>query len=68
MLRSVWSSLFVLYLLSTAGNQHWLVGLISGTALVLLIPIMRKGDTWQKMVAGILLFVPCFGLLAAVMD
>ncbi len=61
-------ALFVLYLVSTIGNHHRLVGPVSGAAFVLLIPVMLKGDTWQKMVAGILLFVPSFGLLAAIMD
>lgn len=61
-------SLGVLYLLSTAGNQNRLVGPVSGASFVLLIPVMLKGDSWQKMVAGALLFVSCFGLLMSIMD
>ena len=47
----------------------WLVGLggVAGLAFVLLIPVMVRGNSWQKMLAGLLLFVPCFGLLMAVM-
>ena len=63
-------SLFELYILATAGNQnkHRLLILVAGAGFALLIPLMLRGDPWQKMVAGALLFVPSFGLLAAVMD
>jgi len=61
-------SLFVLYFLSTIGNQHRLLAPIAGAALMLLIPVMLRGDSWQKMLAGALLFVPFFGLLVALMD
>lgn len=61
-------SLFVLYLLSTAGNQHRLVGPVSAAAFMLLVPVMLRGDSWQKMLAGALLFVSSFGLLMSVMD
>jgi hypothetical protein len=29
---------------------------------------MLRGESWQKMVVGALLFVPAFGLLVSVMD
>ncbi len=61
-------SLFVLHILSAAGNQHRLLTPVAGAAFVLLIPVMLRGDRWQKMLAGILLFVPSFGLVAALMD
>ena len=61
-------SLFVLYLLSAAGNQHYLLGPVSGAAFVLLISVMLRGDSWQKMLAGALLFVSSFGLLMSMMD
>jgi hypothetical protein len=63
-------SLFVLYLFPAVGRDaRWLVGLagVAGAAFVLLVPVMVRGDSWQKMLAGILLFVPCFGLIMAVM-
>ncbi len=62
-------SLFLLLLLSTAnGNQHSLLRPAAAVAFVLLIIVMMKGDSWQKVLAGSLLFVPSFGLLASVMD
>jgi hypothetical protein len=61
-------SLLLLLLLSTAGNQHWLLRPAAGAAFVLLVIVMLRGDSWQKMLAGALLFVPSFGLLVSVMD
>lgn len=61
-------SVLVLYFLSSVGNQHRLLLPIAGAAFVLLIAVMMKGDPWQKMIAGALLFVPSFGLLMSVMD
>jgi hypothetical protein len=63
-------SLLVLYLFPAAGrNPRWLIGLagVAAAAFVLLVPVMVRGDSWQKMLAGILLFVPSFGLVLAVM-
>ena len=63
-------SLLVLYLFPAAGRDpRWLIGLagVAGAAFVLLIPVMLRGDSWQKMLAGILLFVPSFGLIMAVL-
>jgi hypothetical protein len=34
-------------------------------AFVLLIPVLVRGDSWQKMVAALLLFVPSLGLVVA---
>jgi hypothetical protein len=62
-------SLLLLLLLSTAkGNQHWLLRPAAAAAFVLLVFVMVRGDSWQKMLAGALLFVPSFGLLVSVMD
>jgi len=61
-------SLLVLYLLPAAGRDaRWLVGLAGAAvgAFVLLLPVMLRGDSWQKIVAGALLFVPCLGLVLA---
>jgi hypothetical protein len=62
-------SLAVLYLFRPAGRDpRWLIGLggIAAAAFGLLIPVMLRGDSWQKMLASILLFVPSFGLVLAV--
>jgi hypothetical protein len=62
-------SLLVLYLFPAAGRDlRWLIGPagVAAGAFVLLVPVLVRGDSWQKMVAGALLFVPCLGLLAAV--
>lgn len=62
-------SLLVLYLLPAAGRDaRWFIGLagVAAGAFVLLVPVMVRGDSWQKMVAGALLFLPCFGLVVAV--
>ena len=53
---------------AATGNPYRILLPISGAGLVLLIPVLLKGDSWQKMVAGALLFIPCFGLLAGIMD
>lgn len=61
-------SLLVLHLFSLAQREpRWLLGLAgaAAAALALLIPVMVRGDSWQKMLAGLLLFVPCFGLVMA---
>ena len=63
-------SVLVLYLCPAAGHDpRWLIGLagVAAAAFVLLIPVMVRGDSWQKMLAGILLFVPSCGLFLAVM-
>jgi peptidoglycan/LPS O-acetylase OafA/YrhL len=62
-------SLLVLYLFPAAGRDpRWLIGLagVAAGAFVLLVPVMVRGDPWQKMAAGALLFVPCLGLVVAV--
>ncbi len=61
-------SVLVLYFLSTVGNRHRLLLPTAGAAFVLLVLVLVKGDAWQKMVAGALLFVPSFGLVMTVMD
>ncbi len=61
-------SVLVLYFLWTVGNQQRLLLPRAGAALVLLLPVLVKGDPWQKLVARALLFVPSFGLVMAVMD
>ena len=35
-------------------------------AFVFLIPVLLRGDSWQKMLAGMMLFIPCFGLVVSV--
>ena len=61
--------LFVLLLLLTAnGNWHPLLPPAATAALVPLMVVLWRGDAWQKMLAGALLFVPSFGLLVSVMD
>lgn len=65
-------SLVVLSLIGAAGRapvDSWLLLGLAGAAaaaIVLLIPVMLRGDSWQKMLAGALLFVPSLGLLAAI--
>ena len=62
-------SVFLLYVVPAAAREpRWLIGLagLAAAAFVLLIPVMMRGDSWQKMLAGILLFVPSFGLVVAV--
>jgi len=62
-------SLLVLYVFPAAGRDpRWLIGLAgaAASAFALLVPVMVRGDSWQKMVAGALLFVPSFGLVLAV--
>ena len=62
-------SLIVLFLFPAAGREpRWLIGVagVAAAAFLLLIPVMLRGDSWQKMVAGILLFVPSLGLIVAV--
>ncbi len=61
-------SVLVLYFLLAVGDQHRLLVPIAGAAALLLLTVLVKGDPWQKMVAGALLFVPSFGLLMAAMD
>lgn len=61
-------SLLVLYFLSAVGSQRRLLASAAGGAFVLLIPVMLRGNSWHKMLAGIMLFVPSFGLVAALMD
>ena len=61
-------SLLLLCLFPAAGrDQRWLIGLagIAAGAFVLLVPVMARGDSWQKMLAGALLFVPSLGLVMA---
>lgn len=62
-------SILVIYTIpAVARNPRWLLGLaaLAAGAFVLLIPVMLRGDTWQKVIAGALLFVPSFGLVVAV--
>jgi uncharacterized membrane protein len=61
--------LFMLLLLLTAqGNWHPLLRPVAVAAFAPLVIVMLRGDSWQKMLAGTLLFVPSFGLLVSVMD
>lgn len=62
-------SLLVLHLFPAIGrDSRWLIRLagVAAGAFVLLMPVMARGDSWQKMVAGALLFIPCLGLVVAV--
>ena len=61
-------SLILVYIWKMAGRDpRWCIitGDVAAAAFVLLVPVVVHGDSWQKMVAGILLFVPSFGLLMA---
>lgn len=63
-------SVVVLYVFpSAARDPRWLLGLagVAAASFVLVVPVLIRGDSWQKMVAGILLFVPSFGLVAALL-
>jgi hypothetical protein len=48
-------------------DVRWCIvqGGIAGAAFVLLIPVLLRGDSWQKMLAGGMLFFPAFNLVAA---
>ena len=48
-------------------DVRWCIlqGGIAGAAVVLLIPVLVRGDSWQKMLAGMLLFFPSFNLVMA---
>ena len=65
-------SLLVFYLFGAVGRAPREPGLLIGLAaaaagaFVLLVPVMVRGDAWQKMLAGALLFVPSLGLVLAV--
>ncbi len=63
-------SVVVLYLVRRVGrgDPQWLIGLAGAAAgdFVLLVPVLVRGDSWQKMVAGALLFLPCSGLVLAI--
>ncbi len=61
--------LLVLLLLSTAkGNWHPWLRPVAAAAFVPLIIGMLGGNSWQKMLAGALLFISSFGLLVSFMD
>ena len=49
-------------------DPRWIIAIGGGAvaAFVLLIPVLLRGDSWQKMVAALLLFVPCLGLVLSV--
>jgi hypothetical protein len=70
-LRLVLSGILsVLYVFPAAARDpRWLLGLagVAAASFVLVVPVLIRGDSWQKMVAGILLFVPSFGLVAALL-
>ena len=65
-------SLLVLYLQGAASRGPQEPGLLLGLAgaptgaFALLVPVMVRGDAWQKMVAGALLFVPSLGLVLTI--
>jgi hypothetical protein len=46
-------------------DERWLIGVagVAASAFVLLIPVLVRGKTWQKMIAGILLFLPSWTLV-----
>jgi hypothetical protein len=44
---------------------HIVIGGMATAAFVLLVPVLLRGDSWQKMLAGLLLFLPSFGLVLA---
>ena len=60
--------LLVLVLSTAKGSWHSLLRPVAAAALAPLIIAMLRGDSWQKMLAGALLFVPSFGLLVSLMD
>jgi hypothetical protein len=49
-------------------DPRWLIGVagVAALAFVLLSPVMVRGRSGEKMLAGILLFLPSFGLVVAV--
>jgi len=48
-------------------DPRWciVIGGVAAGAFVLLVPVLLRGDSWQKMLAGILLFLPFLGLVLA---
>ena len=49
-------------------DERWCIPLggLAGAAILLVIPVLVRGDSWQKMIAGALLFVPSWALLWSV--
>jgi hypothetical protein len=48
-------------------DLRWCIaqGGIAGATLMLLIPVLIRGDSWQKVLAGAMLFFPAFNLVMA---
>jgi len=48
-------------------DARWCIaqGGIAAAAFVLLIPVLTRGELWQKLVAGAMLFFPAFNLVMA---
>jgi hypothetical protein len=58
----------VLFILGMAARDLcWGIALggVSAAAFALPIPVLLRGNSWQKRIAALLLFVPSFGLVAA---
>ncbi len=55
--------------MSTAkGNWHPWLRPIAAAACVPVVIVVLRGNSWQKTVAGALLFISSFGLLVSFMD
>jgi hypothetical protein len=67
-LRFVASAFLCLALVGVMGlafrDARWCIvqGGLAGAAFVFLVPVLVRGDSWQKMLAGGMLFFPAFNL------
>ncbi len=63
-------SVTLLYIWRPNADPRWaiVIGGIAAAAVVLLIPVLWGGDSGHKMLAGILLFVPCYFLVVAAFE
>jgi hypothetical protein len=61
--------LLVFVFMATARDLRWCIvqGSISAAAILLVIPVLTRGGSWQKMLAGLLLFFPLFNFAIAVL-
>ena len=59
--------LLVPVMMATVRDVHWCIlqGGLAGVAFLLVIPVLVRGNSWQKMLSAALCFFPLFNLLMA---